>query len=42
MDVSTTFLYADIEEEKIVEVPQGVLGVEGVVWRLLKCLYGLK
>ena len=24
------------------EVPEGVSGVEGIVWRLLKCLYGLK
>ena len=42
MDVSTTFLYADLEEETFVEVPEGVSGVEGMVWRLLKCLYGLK
>ena len=42
MDVSTAFLYADLEEETFVEVPEGVSGVEGMVWRLLKCLYGLK
>ena len=42
MDVSTAFLYADLEEETFVEIPEGVTGVEGMVWRLLKCLYGLK
>ena len=42
MDVSTAFLYADLEEETFVEVPEGVSGVEGIVWRLLKFLYGLK
>ena len=42
MDLSTTFLYADLEEEKFVEVPDGVSGVEGIVWRHLKCLYGVK
>ena len=42
MDVSTAFLYAELEEETFVEIPEGVSGVEGMVWRLLKFLYGLK
>ena len=42
MDMLTAFLYADLEEETYVEVPDGISGVEGMVWRLLKCLYGLK
>ena len=42
MDVSTAFLYAELEEETYVEVPEGISGVEGMVWKLLKCLYGLK
>ena len=42
MDVSTAFLYADLEEETFVEIPKGVTGIEGMVWRILKCLYGLK
>ena len=42
MDVSTTFLYADLEEETHVEVLDGISRVEGMVWRLVKCLYGLK
>ena len=42
MDVSTAFLYADLEEVTYVEVPDGISGVEGMVWRLLKYMYGLK
>ena len=44
MDVATTFLYGDLEEETYVEIPEGVAPVEGGdrVWRLRKCLYGPK
>ena len=44
MDVATAFLYADLEEETFVEIPEGVapMGVGDMVWRLRKCLYGLK
>ena len=42
MDVSTAFLYAELEEETYVEIPEGISGVAGKVWKLLKCLYGLK
>ena len=42
MDVSTALLYADLEEVTFVEIREGVTGVEGMVWRILKCLYGLK
>ena len=43
MDVSTAFLYADLEEEVYVRQPEGSEqeGQEGLVWRLWKCLYGL-
>ena len=44
MDVTTTFLYAPLEEEVYMEQPEGTVlpGNEGKVMRLLKCLYGLK
>ena len=44
MDVTTTFLYAPLEEEVFMEQPEGTVeeGNEGKVRRLLKCLYGLK
>ena len=44
MDVATAFLYADLEEETFVEIPEGValVGEGDMVWRLRKCLYGLK
>ena len=43
MDVTTAFLYAKLEEETYVDIPEGVApGGEGKVWRLRKCLYGLK
>ena len=44
MDVTTTFLYAELEEETYVEIPEGVaqVGEGDRVWRLWKCLYGLK
>jgi len=44
MDVATAFLYARLEEETYVEIPEGVAPVVGKdqVWRLHKCLYGLK
>ena len=44
MDVTTAFLYAKLEEETYVVIPEGVaqMGKEDMVWRLRKCLYGLK
>ena len=44
MDVATAFLYAELEEETFVEIPEGValVGEGDMVWRLRKCLYGLK
>ena len=44
MDVTTAFLYAELEEETYVEIPEGVdqVGEGDRVWRLWKCLYGLK
>ena len=44
MDVTTAFLYAEPEEETFVEIPEGVaeVGEGDIVWRLSKCLYGLK
>ena len=43
MDVTTAFLYAELEEETYVEIPEGVaqVGEGDMVWRLWKCLYGL-
>ena len=44
MDVTTAFLYADLEEEVYLEIPEGMFEEElaGKVLRLLKALYGLK
>ena len=44
MDVTTSFLYADLEEEVYPEIPKGMFDVDmsGKVLRLLKALYGLK
>ena len=44
MDVKTTFLYGDLEEEIYMEQPEGfrVKGKEDYVCRLKKSLYGLK
>ena len=44
MDVTTAFLYADLEEEVYLEIPEGMFEVELArkVLRLLKALYGLK
>ena len=44
MDVTTTFLYAPLEEEVFMEQPEGTVlpGDEGKVMWLRKCLYGLK
>ena len=44
MDVATPFLYAHLEEETFVENPEGLalVGEVDMVWRLRKCLYGLK
>ena len=44
MDVATAFLYAKLEEETYVDIPEGVAPTGGVnrVWKLKKCLYGLK
>ena len=44
MDVNTTFLNGDIDEEIYVEQPQGfvVPGQEMKFYKLVKSLYGLK
>ena len=45
MDVTTAFLYADLDEEVFMEIPEGMFGDEdmfGKVLLLLKALYGLK
>jgi hypothetical protein len=44
MDVNTAFLYADLDEETYMEIPEGLnQGEHGDrVWKLKKCLYGLK
>ena len=44
MDVKTTFLNRDIDEEIYIEQPEGfvVLGQERKVCKLVKSLYGLK
>jgi hypothetical protein len=44
LDVKTTFLHSDLEEEIYIEQPEGfvVAGKEHQVFRLNKILYGLK
>ena len=44
LDVTTAFLYADLEEEVYLEIPEGMFAepMPGKVLRLLKALYGLK
>ena len=43
MDVSTTFLYANIDEEVYMEIPEGIEGHgTGKVMVLQKSIYGLK
>ena len=44
LDVTTAFLYANLEEEVYLEIPEGMFGVAmpGKVLRLFKALYGLK
>ena len=44
MDVTTAFLYADLEEEVYMAIPNGMFDqpMSGKVLRLLKALYGLK
>ena len=44
LDVTTTFLYAALEEEVYLKIPEGIFAepMLGKVLRLLKALYGLK
>jgi len=44
MDVKTTFLNGDLEEEIYMKQPKGfvVKGLENKVWKLIKSLYRLK
>ena len=44
LDVKTTFLHGDLEEDIYMQQPQGyeVKGKENLVYRLKKSLYGLK
>jgi hypothetical protein len=42
LDVKTTFLNGDLQEEVYLTPPPGVKCPQGKVWRLLKALYGLK
>ena len=45
MDVTTTFLHADLQEEVYPEIPEGMFGdknMAGKFLRLWKALYGLK
>ena len=44
MDVATAFLYAKLEEETFVNIPEGFVPIRGGdrVWKLRKCLFGLK
>jgi hypothetical protein len=44
MDVSTAFLYADLEEENYMRCPQGYVEYKNgkpMVWKLVKSIYGL-
>lgn len=41
-DVKTAYLNAEIDEEIYIEPSEGFEDPEGKVWRLKKCLYGLK
>ncbi len=44
LDIKTTFLYGELEEELYLEQPEGFItaGQENMVCHLHKCLYGLK
>ena len=44
LDVKTTFIHVDLDEEIYMAQPQGfeVKGKENLVWKLKKSLYGLK
>ena len=44
LDVKTTFLHGDLDEKIYMKQPQGfeTLGREGMVYELVKNLYGLK
>lgn len=41
-DVKTAFLYGDLEEDIVMEIPKGVYAEAGKVCKLNKSLYGLK
>jgi hypothetical protein len=41
-DATRAFLWSDLNEIIYMTYPQGYLGTPGMVWRLLKSLYGLK
>ena len=44
LDVKTAFLHSDLDEEIFMEQPKGfkVKGIENMIWKLKKNLYGLK
>ena len=41
-DATRAFLWSDLNEVIYMKYPQGYVGTSGLVWRLLKSLYGLK